>query len=82
MMVLDEKLADHHGYYNSSGGGHECVYQISWQFSQQLSKHFTQNHKCQPHVGARRKSKGISKVTRIHPLGTMNVCTKFQYHEI
>ncbi len=30
-MALDEKLKDHQSYHNSSWGGREYVYQISWQ---------------------------------------------------
>lgn len=34
--------------------------------------------------GGREKNQGITKITRIHPLRTMNVCTKFNenHHSI
>lgn len=39
----------------------------------ECGRHFSHNHKCQPHGDARQK---VTKVSRI-PLDTMNVCTKF-----
>ncbi len=49
-----------HGYLN----------QISWQSIQLLSRQVTKNSKCE------RKSQGFTKVSRIPPLGTINICTK------
>lgn len=43
------------------------MYRISWQ----LIQYFTQDHKCQPARGPQ------GKVSMIHPLGTMNICTNF-----
>lgn len=42
---------------------------ITFQF---LQSFFTQNRKCQPHGGTRRKARGIAKAIRIHSLGTRN----------
>lgn len=36
-------------------------------------RHTSPNHKCQPHGGATGKIRGITGVSRIHPLGTLNV---------
>ncbi len=49
-------------------------YQISWESVQYLLRHLSKNEKCQPHGGAR--GQGITNASRIHPLGTLNVCTK------
>lgn len=32
--------------------------------------HLTKNPKCQPHGGALEKVKGITKISRVHPLWT------------
>ncbi len=46
-------------------------------------RHFTKNHKCEPDGGATRKSQGITKVIRIHPLGTwMSVQTFMAIHPV
>lgn len=44
---------------------------------QQLSRHFTLDHKCQLHGGIIGYVKGPTKAFRIYLLGTMDVCTKF-----
>lgn len=50
------------------------MYQISRQSVYILR--FIKKQKCQPHSGAREKS-GITNVSRLPPLGTMNVCAEF-----
>lgn len=40
-------------YYNSSREGSECLYKLSRPSIQQLSSHFTQNHKCKLHAGTK-----------------------------
>lgn len=39
--------------YSSSSGEHECLFQMSWQSIQWLSRRCSQNHKCEAHCGRR-----------------------------
>lgn len=66
LAVLHQKSGDqdfscgHNGYF----------YQMSRQSIPQLSRHFFQNHKCQP----QEKSEDHQ---RLHYLGAVNICTQF-----
>ncbi len=51
MIALDVKSGDHPNY--------ECSHQIT--SIQHLSRHFTSNHKCQPHGGTRGNVTGLTK---------------------
>lgn len=52
-------------------------YQILWQSIQYMSRHFTKNYKCPPHV----KSEACL-ASRIYRLGTMNVIVKLSSWEM
>lgn len=57
---------------------HGCLEHISWQSIQQLSRFFNQNiYKPRCSTGENGKCQEITKVIKIHRLGTMNVCTQF-----
>lgn len=44
-------------------------------------RQFSKKCKCQAHGAAKEKSQEILKVGRVHPLGTMNVCTKISWQK-
>ena len=60
----------------------EYLYQISWLYIQQLLRHFTQSHKCEPHGGARGKVRGSQSHSNSSS-EVMNDCTfSWQFHPI
>lgn len=53
---------DHWHYYHSSSGWHECLYKISWESMEHLSRYFNHNHVCKPWSGARGQTQQIEVI--------------------
>ena len=45
-------------------------------------RHLAKKHKCEHYGDAGGKVRGITKVIKIHPLGTVDVCTIFSRQDI
>ncbi len=55
----------------------KILYQISWRYIKQLTRYFNQKIKIPTSWWYWRKSQGITKVIKVHLLGTMNAWTTF-----
>lgn len=57
--------------------GIECLYQIPWQSTQWLLRHFNNTPKYQRHGGAREKFRGSPKLVRFILWGPNYICRKY-----
>lgn len=74
-MVLEEKSSNHQSYYSSSCGEHESLSNIIAIYPVVVEK-FLSKPQISISRWGQRKSQWITKVIRVHHLGTMDVCTK------